>query len=152
MAARLVIGIGNPLRGDDGAGHAVVRAIRASVPDVPVLLAGGDGAALLEAWKDVAVVVVVDAVRSGAAPGTVHRFEATAAALPRVLSSASTHTFGLPDAVELSRTLGTLPRRLIVYGIEGAEFAAGEGLSADVQAAVPLVAAQVLEELARGDA
>jgi len=152
MDARLVIGLGNPMRRDDGAGHAVVRAIQASAPGVPVRLAGGDGAALLEAWKDAAVVVVVDAVRSGAAPGTVHRFDATVTALPRSLSSTSTHVFGLPDAVELARTLGTLPGRLIVYGIEGAEFAAGEGLSAPVQEAVPRVAARILEEMERRDA
>jgi len=151
MEARLVIGIGNTMRRDDGAGHAVVRAIRASAPDVPVLLAGGDGAALLEAWRGAQLVIVVDAIRSGAAPGTVHRFDAAVSPLPRTLSSTSTHVFGLPDAVELSRTLGTLPQRLIVYGIEGAEFAAGEGLSAQVQDAVPRAAAGVLAELERHD-
>ena len=145
--APLVIGVGNPLRRDDGVGRAVARAIQETLSAIKVIEMDGEGAALLEAWTEADVVVVVDAVRSGATPGTVHRFEPPGDRLPHTLSSTSTHAFGLPDAVELERALGQLPRRLIVYGIEGADFTAGEGLSAEVQTTVPEVAARVQAEL-----
>jgi hydrogenase maturation protease len=93
--------------------------------------------------------VVVDAVASGAEPGTLHRFDASAEPIPARVFRSSTHAFGVGEAIELARALGKLPRRVVVYGIEGASFAAGEGLSPAVAEAVELAVAAVLEELAR---
>lgn len=146
-AAVLIIGVGNPLRRDDGLGRAAARAIREGAPGLRVLELEGEGAALLEAWAGADVVIVIDAVRGGSAPGTVYRFEPPADRLPRTFASTSTHAFGLPDAVELGQTLGQLPRRLIVYGVQGADFTAGEGFSAEVAAAVPALVSRVTAEL-----
>lgn len=143
----LVIGVGNLLRRDDGVGRIAARAIaRAGVP-ARVIEMEGEGATLLEAWDQAGVVVVIDAMRSGSAPGTVHRFEPPADRLPSTLRSTSTHAFGIPDAVALGRTLERLPPRLIVYGIEGADFTAGEGLSPQVDAAVPVAVSRIRAEL-----
>jgi hypothetical protein len=64
-------------------------------------------------------VVIVDAVTSGAAPGTVHRFEPRDGALPSDLRFASTHAFSIADALELARALGRAPQRVVVFGVEG---------------------------------
>jgi hydrogenase maturation protease len=145
--AVLIIGVGNPLRRDDGLGRTAARAIRQAAPGIRVLELEGEGASLLEAWAGADVVVVIDAVRGDGVPGRVHRFEPPVDQLPRTFASTSTHAFGLPDAVELGQTLGQLPRRLIVYGIEGADFTAGEGLSSEVDAAVPALVSRVMAEL-----
>ena len=145
--AALIIGVGNPLRRDDGVGWVAARAVRRAVPAVRVLELEGEGASLLEAWAGAEVAIVIDAVRGGASPGTVYRFEPPGDPLPRTFASTSTHAFSLPDAVELGRTLTQLPRRLIVYGVEGADFTAGEGLSAEVEAVVPTVVSRVMAEL-----
>ena len=80
-------------------------------------------------------IVLVDAVSSGAPPGTVHSFDASAEPLPAVLFGASsTHALGLAEAVELARSLGRLPGRVLVYGVEGGTFAYGKGLSPEVEA------------------
>lgn len=151
MADRpLLIGVGSPLRHDDGVGRAVAQMIREASPRARVIEMEGEGAALLEAWTGAGLVVIVDAVRSGAAPGTVFRFEPSSDPLPATLSSTSTHAFGLPAAVELARTLGQLPRRLVVFGIEGLDFTAGEGLSPAVRTAVGTVASRVRAELEQG--
>jgi hydrogenase maturation protease len=92
-------------------------------------------------------VWLLDAASSGAEPGTVHRFVATEEALPREAFVTSSHHLGLADAVELARTVGRLPRELVVLGIEGASFAAGEGLTPAVEAGVRLAADAVLEEI-----
>jgi hydrogenase maturation protease len=59
----------------------------------------------------------------------------------------STHAFGVAEAVEMDRALGGLPRRLTIYGIEGANFAAGEELTAEVESAARHVSSLILEGL-----
>jgi len=135
---RVVVGIGNAARGDDAAGLIAARRLRGLEHE-------GDPVALLDAWQGAEVAVVIDAVRSGAAPGTVHRFDASRTPLPAALrSSTSTHAVGLAEAIELGRALARLPPRLIVYGIEGERFDAGDGLTPAVAAAIGAVAAAVL--------
>ena len=93
----LFIGVGNPFRSDDGAGTAVVRSLRGELPaGVKILEETGDGAELLEAWKGTDCVILVDAVQSGAPPGTIHRLDARKEKLPSWFSHSSTHSFGVP--------------------------------------------------------
>ena len=67
--------------------------------------------------------------------------------MPIELSLSSTHAFGVADAVGLARTLGLLPRHLIVYAIEGANFDHGAPISRKVSAALKLVVTRVVDEL-----
>ena len=133
----MVIGVGNAARGDDAAGLMVARRLGGLEHE-------GDPVALLDVWRNVDLAVLIDAVSSGAAPGTVHRVDATAAPLPaRLRSSSSTHAVGLAEAIELGRTLGRFPGRLIVYGIEGERFDAGAELTPAVAAAIEAVVVAV---------
>ena len=132
-----VIGLGNEWRGDDGVGPEVARRLGGKV-------LGGEPIGLVEALDGAGEVVLVDAVSSGAPPGTVHVFEAGSEPLPSTLFGAtSTHALGLAEAVELARSLGRLPRRVLVYGIEGAAFSFGKALSREAADA----AARVVEEV-----
>ena len=108
----------------------------------------GEPTSLIESWEGTRVVWLVDAVSSGAAPGTVHRLDASDEELPAALFRASTHHFGLGEAVELARAVGRLPARTIVYGIEGKTFETGAKLSPEVEAAAARVADAVREEVA----
>jgi len=147
--AVLIVGVGNRYGGDDAAGLEVIERLRerARAAGIAVGEIEGEPLALLEAWRDARAVVLVDAVRSGAAVGTSHRADAGAAPLPAALGHASsTHAVGVADAIELARTLGRLPGTVIVYGIEGERFAAGRGLTAAVAAAVGPLADRVLAE------
>lgn len=132
-ATALVIGIGNEYRRDDGAGLIAARRIAAmNPPGTQVVEAGGEGATLIETWQDAPVVILIDAVSSGAPAGTLHRIDAHSQPLPRDFFHHSTHAFGVAEAIELARALDRLPPCLIVYGIEGKDFAAGTGLSVEV--------------------
>src|SRR3972149_5844328 len=72
----LVIGVGNPYRRDDAAGRETVRRLRDRAPHVIATLEhDGEGTSLMEAWQGADLVIVVDAVSSGAAPGTGRRFD-----------------------------------------------------------------------------
>ena len=143
----VIIGVGNAFRGDDGAGIAVAQRLAEQVPaGTQVLEESGEGAALAEVWKGAQLAIVVDAIQSGATPGTIRRFDARQGPVGDEPPSRSTHGFGISSAIELARALNELPPQLIVYGIEGQDFALGEKLSPAVQEAVPQVAAQVLSE------
>jgi hydrogenase maturation protease len=144
----LVIGIGNAYRGDDAAGLIAARRVRQQVPECgSVIEHAGEGAALMELWKDADTVIVIDAMRSGAAPGTVRRFDAELGPLPTSMFRGSTHAFGLAEAIELSRAMKQLPRPLIVYGVEAQNFEAGTKLSPAIEFAMQTVVERVLQEL-----
>ena len=146
----LVIGIGNPGRGDDDAGRAVARWLRGQVaPDCRIVEHDGEAASLFATFEGAATVCLIDACVSGAPAGTVRRFDAVTAPLPQGAFGLSTHRLGLAEAIELARALGQLPDRCVVYAIEGLSFRPGAQLSPPVTAAVPLAGRQVLAELLR---
>ena len=145
----LVIGIGNRLRGDDSASAEVVRRMheRGAQTGIEVsqqLCAPND---LLEVFQGREAVVLVDTMRSGDPPGTIRQFDVSSEPLPaRLRGSVSTHAFGLHEAIELARALHRLPRRVIVFAIEGRHFEAGATLSGEVEAAIAPLACAVLRE------
>jgi hydrogenase maturation protease len=153
VSGPLVVGLGSPDRGDDGVGPAVARSVAALLPGLEVV-AHEDPTALLDLWAGHGLVVVVDAVRSGAVAGTLHWLETGGTGPPLTAGAwansghGSTHAFGLSEMVELGRALGRLPDRLVVLGVEAAQFDHGAPLSAGVAAAVPVAAAAVRDALA----
>jgi hydrogenase maturation protease len=144
----VVIGIGNEYRSDDGLGIVVARRLRERfLTKITVLEESGEGAALIDSWKGATWVMLVDAVHSGAPPGTIHCFDARAAQIPTGFFHYSTHAFSLAEAIELGRSLNQLPPHLMVYGIEGENFAAGVGLSHPVEQAVEQVVERAATEV-----
>jgi len=144
----LIVGLGNDARGDDRCGLDVVRALRGRLPpEVRVAEARPDVTELLDLWSEVDRVIVIDAVRSGRAPGTIHRFDLAREELPSRLGSTSSHGLSLADAVELARSVGRLPPQLTVFGIEAGPVAMHHGLSPAVARAVAEVAERVISEL-----
>jgi hydrogenase maturation protease len=144
----LVIGIGNQGRGDDGVGLLVSHTLAAKhLAHTSVVEETGEGGVLLSAWKGADAVILIDAVSSGASPGTLYRFDAQAQSVPAKFFRFSTHTFGVAEAIELARALNQLPPRLTVYGIEGKTFDAGIGLSPEVVAAARAVVKSVADEV-----
>jgi hydrogenase maturation protease len=145
----LVVGVGNPLRGDDGAGVEVARRLRGRAGDgFEVRELRGDPAGLLDVWGGREAVVLVDTMRSGASPGTFRRLDASHEALParQRHGPSSTHAAGLAETIELARVLGALPARVIVYAVEGLRYDVGARLSDELEAIVPTLAERVLRE------
>jgi len=147
-ASPLLIGVGHEGRRDDAAGVRAARLVRAMLwPQARVVECEGSATSLLEAWQGEPAVVVVDAMCSGAPAGTVQRLDASREPLPAELFRGSTHGLGLPEAIELARSLGRLPSSCVVYGIEGADFEQGSRLSYPVECAVREAALLISEEL-----
>jgi len=139
-------------RGDDGVGWIVAAAAgRRLAAAVDLRLCDGEPARLLDAWTGGELAVVVDATRSGAAPGTVRLLE-TEGAIDLTPSPApvGSHSMGIGQAQALGRAVGRLPRRLVVIGIEGRHFGFSDELSAPVAEAVD-AAADLVVRVVDGD-
>lgn len=148
LSPMLIIGLGNDYRSDDAVGLAVVRTLKTKeLPGILCLESDGDGTTLIDTWSHTSTVIIIDAISSGAQPGTVYRFDALAQPLPASYSFSSTHAFGVAEAIQLARTLDQLPASLIVYGIEGKKFVAGTDLSSVVERAVQEVVELVEREV-----
>lgn len=143
----LIIGMGNPDRGDDAAGILVARRLRErGVNAVEHAIATLN---LLDVWAASDHVIVVDAVISGAAPGTVQVWDPRKAPLKTVVFRASTHEFSLADTIELARTMDRLPAWMRIYGIESTRFEAGMPPSEEVVLAAERVAEEIQRILIR---
>ena len=141
--------MGNPWRCDDAAGLAVARRLEGTLPlEVELLEREGEPTALIDAWEGATRLWLVDAVSSGAAPGTVHRLDASSTELPTDLFRRSTHHVGVAEAVELARVLGRLPGHTVVFGIEGGSFEIGDELTPPVAAVIDETADAVRTEVA----
>jgi hydrogenase maturation protease len=154
--AAVVVGLGTADRGDDGLGPAVARRVAAlGLPGVRVV-EHEDPSGLIDVWAGCPLVVVVDAVRSGRPPGTIHRLETTPASPPLARSAPAsagrggTHAFGVAEMVELARVLHHLPDRLVVIGVEAAAFVPGAPLSPPVAGAVDAAVGLVTAVVAGG--
>ena len=151
---KLIIGIGNDYRGDDGVGVFVAGRLREmGLPDIETREARGEGTELMTIWQGVETVIVVDAVYSKSEPGRVFRFEIGKDELQSaIFRGHSSHAFGLAEAINLASNLGSLPNKLIIYGIEGKSFETGEGLSVEIKKAAELVISKIVEEVNRDGA
>jgi hydrogenase maturation protease len=132
----VVVGIGNAERGDDGVGLEVARLVdQLHLADVHVTHLR-EPVQLLDELVVADIVVVVDALSSGAPVGTISVREVDDRPLPEWSGAGGTHAVGLGAVVELARALGRLPSRVVVVGVEGAEFETGADLSTRVRHAV----------------
>lgn len=145
----LILGIGNRYRRDDAVGP--LAADRLAAQGFDAREHSGEGAGLIEAWSAAERVVVIDATQSGAEAGAeagaIRRLDTAMETLPTGFFRASTHRFGLAEAVETARALGRLPGSLIVYGVEGADFGFGEAPTPAVAAALDELVRRVAAEV-----
>jgi hydrogenase maturation protease len=144
----VVIGVGNCARADDGVGPMVAERLSDRVPDgVFVRVCDGDATRLIEAWENADRVILVDAVQTGSAVGTIHRFEGRDERIRSQLQAHSTHGLGVAEAISLAQALGRLPQEFTVLGIESKRFGVQQDPSPEVVAAIDGAVDRVLEEL-----
>ncbi|MFY9916630.1 MAG: hydrogenase maturation protease [Nocardioidaceae bacterium] len=145
MTGACVIGVGNPYRGDDGAGLAVARAVADLAPEgVRICELDGDVARLLDLWTDDDEVYVADMVRCGDPAGSVHWWDVRAHDVVAESLRGSSHHVSLAEVFALGRVLGRLPRTLVLVGVEGADYDAGCELSPAVSRGVDDAAHRIL--------
>lgn len=151
-AATLVLALGNPLRGDDGAGPAVLERLAAKpIPEGVELLDGG-----LAGWETALHLqhrrraIILDAAEFGAAPGAWRRVSLEALHLAAPPDAPGLHAAGLREALLLGEALGILPPEVVVFLIQPRQTGWEAGLSEDVNACLESVCEAVRSELSGG--
>ena len=148
-----IIGLGNGMRGDDAVGLLAARRIRQEVGDrVEVIEAEMAGVDILDLMEGARMVILIDAARSGQAPGTVHRLDASAGPIGGQMFPRSSHAIGVSEAIELARAMDVLPATVIVYGVEVGNTEIGQPLSPSVAMALDQVVDRIVQDCEAGRA
>lgn len=146
----VIIGMGNRLLSDDGVGIAVAHAVAECLKprmNIAVTELHTGGIRLMEAMAGFKRAVVVDAMLSGAVPGTLQRFDPMNFVTTK--NTFSSHDTDFATAYDLGKMAGVvLPEQLSFWGIEAREFDLfGEEFSDEVAAAVPVAVERIVEEI-----
>jgi hydrogenase maturation protease len=151
---RLILGVGSPLRGDDGVGIQVVEMLKEQdLPeDVLLLDAGTPGFGIVNQLQDWAQagggqVTIIDAVSMGEMPGVWRRFTPEEVRLIASGEHLSLHQIDLAGSLALADAVGVLPEKIVIYGMEPACTDWKLGLSPEVSAGVPELVKYILSEL-----
>ena len=150
----LILGVGNPLYGDDAVGVLAAQTLldRADQPpQVTVVDGGTDGVGLVPLLGQYNRVILVDAVPMGEAPGTIRRFTWADIRLIGHERPLSLHQSDLTDALLLAEALDCLPPALVIYGVQPHNRGWDQPVSLEVQRALPVLVAALIEEVRRGE-
>jgi len=133
-----IVGLGSPF-GDDRVGWRVIELLQEKLPgNIDLVALDRPGAALINWMQGVSWLILVDALSSGASPGSVVRLDpGDLDAEPGRLSS---HDLALHDTFRLANSLGCLPARIDIYGIELGDYRIPEMSDAAATAATKLAA------------
>lgn len=144
-----VIGLGNPIMGDDGFGCAVLTHLRddwALGSNVDLVDGGTWGLSLLPVIESHDRVLLLDAIRIGKPPGTIVMLRGSD--VPRRLSTKlSPHQIDVREILALAELRGALPRDLIALGAEPADIDLRDGLSLPLQEVLDTVVALAVDRL-----
>ena len=146
----LVVGLGNPILGDDGVGWRVAEAVQTAVPHAKVEFLALGGLSLMERLIGYDRVIIIDSIQTqNGRVGDVTTFPLQA--LPDLSAGHTTavHDTSLQIAIALGRQMGAqLPDDITIVGIEAARvYDFSDELTAEVAAAVPQAVTAVLELL-----
>ncbi|MDR3719659.1 MAG: HyaD/HybD family hydrogenase maturation endopeptidase [Bryobacteraceae bacterium] len=146
-----VVGIGNLLLSDDGAGIHAIRALRkdSRVQSMARLIDGGTvGTDLLAQVCGCERLLIVDAVDAGLPPGAMVWMDLNDAG-PRKIETRNAHQCGIPELLDDLRLLGVAPRQVVLIGVQPATIGLGTRLSPEVASALPALSAEVVRQLER---
>lgn len=141
----VVLGIGNSLLSDDGAGVHAIRCLREAVPDAAIewVDAGTLNFTLLPYLDHARALVVIDAAELGAPPGTVRVYQGEE--MDRMVGAGrrnSVHEAGLADLLAMARLNESLPEHRALITVQPQRIDWGETLSPPVAAALPAICEQ----------
>jgi hydrogenase maturation protease len=155
VKSTLILGIGNTLLGDEGAGvHALdrIRALLGDDSDVDLLDGGTLCFALLPTLEQYRRLIVLDAAQLDAAPGTVESFEGRAMDEMLGRPRRSVHEVGLCDLMTMAQLTGCFPEHRALIGIQPEFVDWSETCSPPVEASLDEVARRAVEFVRRWDA
>ena len=150
MLRPAIIGLGNPLMGDEGIGVLVAQALERGhdIPDgVDVIEMGTGGLAVVHEMAHRPKVVFVDCALMDKEPGTIRRFTPDEVVTRKVQPRLSLHEGDLMQSIKLSRQLDECPEEIVIFGIQPQRVEMGAGLTPTLEQRLNEYAGLVLEEV-----
>lgn len=146
----VILGIGNILLSDEGVGvHVANELMKMELPpNISVVEGGTDGFRLLNVITEADRLIVIDAVKGGAASGSIYRFDIDEVKNVPSGFKTSVHQIGILEVIDLSGLIGKTPYTTVI-GIEPKSLEISMELSPEVKEKVPRVIELVIEELKR---
>ncbi len=144
---KAIIGLGNPIRADDGIGIRLIKEIRKKdlPPDVEVFDSGNRVMRLLHLLNDLEIAVIVDAVHFGGNPGDFVFFSPEE--VKSLNTSKNTHDTNILEVLELSKTLNKESKEIIIMGIEPKDTSFEEGISQELKDRLPEMIDELLKKI-----
>jgi hydrogenase maturation protease len=147
----LVLGVGNPLMGDDGVGARVIELLgeRQLAPHIHLQEVGTPGWGLVSWFEHHDSVVLIDAVQMDMSPGDWKKLDFSQVRLLTEEPAFSLHQADLAAGLALAQELDLLPNNLVLYGIQPADLTPGSPLSPHVEASLPELVNSIVQDLQR---
>lgn len=146
-----IVGVGNSIMGDDGVGPAVIERLLASPvgadADVRLVDAGTTGFMALEAMSGAERAVIVDAIETGASPGTIHEYRCVEGTFETAVPEMTMHDVSFTEALAAGGEVYDLPDEIRILGVEPADVSIGEELSEPVDTAATELVASLTETI-----
>ncbi|MBN2689238.1 MAG: hydrogenase maturation protease [Gammaproteobacteria bacterium] len=133
----IIIGVGNPMRSDDGIGVRVIEKYRANDSSAAIINGGTDALNLIDSIKQYPKAIIIDAVRMNTEPGTIKVFSPKDAKIIQN-DSLSTHGLGLAEMLVFLKELD-IKTKITIIGIEPEDISYGDVLSATIEQQIPTV-------------
>jgi hydrogenase maturation protease len=146
-----IVAVGNPIMGDDGVGARVVEELQQSDvgdrPDLTMANAATTAFFALEAMSGCDRAIVIDAISTGADPGTVHRYRFVDGAFAGEIPEMTMHDFSFAEALQAGREAYDIPGEVLIFGVEPARIEMSMELSDSVEQTVPTLIEHIRDEL-----
>jgi hydrogenase maturation protease len=149
----LILGLGNPILGDDGIGLRVIEELKKKLDEQEITIEGASlaGLDLLEMLSGYDRVIIIDAIQTrDGTPGQIYRLEPEA--FQATCHASTPHDVNFATALKLGQRLGiALPRKIDILAIEVADTSRfTEECTTEVMKAVPACISMIIEELNKG--
>jgi len=148
----VVLGLGNPLMGDEGIGVYLIERLTRSAaeyPSVDFVDAGTGGLSVLQYLDGRRKAVLIDCAFMDEQPGAIRRFTPQEVRSTKVLAHESLHEVDLMRVIEIGRQLDQAPREIVIFGIQPEQVEFGQGLSPTLMESIDEYVALILQELER---
>lgn len=146
-----VVAVGNPIMGDDGVGASVIERLETSAVgergDVTLANGGTTAFFALEAMSGCERAIVVDAIATGAEPGTIHTYRYVDGAFAEDVPEMTMHDFSFAEALRAGRDAYDIPEEVLIYGVEPKRIEMSMELTEPIERAVPTLVDMVTDEL-----
>ena len=132
-----IIGIGNPMMGDDGIGPRLISELQGSDLGADLIDMGTGGMQLVHVLAGYGSVLIIDSADMGLSPGESRVFSPEEVVSLKETRAYSLHDWDLMRTIEISRELGEAPERILIFAVQPGSLEMAEGLSIAVERGIP---------------